>query len=357
MAAKHNKSPATTPSSRAWLPDFCAFRVVLTHLFIGALVGMVIGLSPPAAPISLNELSVSVLLAMWASLCAGMALCPLRRLLASMPPWAAIATTYVVVGAAVGAVALIAAWIDDALKVTGATHASLFGFAFRCILLAALTWTVLLRYYFVREQWQRGVAAQARAQFEALQARIRPHFLFNSMNTIATLIRRRPDSAEQAIEDLSDLFRAALGEPRTMTTLADEIALVRRYLDIEKLRLAERLAVDIRLPDALRAVPVPALLLQPLVENAVYHGIETMAEGGTITVDIAAADEMVTIDITNPFDPDAPRRRRGAGMALDNIRQRIALLYADIASIEVSATPSTHRVRLTLPRRAEQAAG
>jgi two-component system sensor histidine kinase AlgZ len=345
-----NPTPSQPHSSGAWLPDFCAFRVVLTHLFIGALVGMIIGVSPPAVPISLNNVSVSVLLAMWTGLCAGMVLCPLRRELSNLPSWAAVTVSYVVVCATVGFVALIAAWIDDALKITGAAHSSLVAFALRCMLLSALAWTVLLRYYYVREQWQRGVAAQANAQFEALQARIRPHFLFNSMNTIATLIRRRPESAEQAVEDLSDLFRATLGETRRMTTLGDEIDLVRRYLDIEKLRLAERLTVKIDMPNELRAVPVPALLLQPLVENAVYHGIETMAAGGTIVVELVTGANTLTIDITNPRDPHAPRRRRGAGMALDNIRQRIALLYSGTASLEITTTPSTYKVQLVLPR-------
>ncbi len=337
-------------SAASWLPDFCAFRVVLTHLFIGAIVGLIVGLSPPAAPIALDDLSVSVLLAMWISLCAGMVLCPLRRPLSQLPSWAAVAATYVVVGSSVGGLALIAAWIDEALRVTGLTYASSVAFAARCMLLSALVWTVLLRYYYVREQWQRGVAAQASARFEALQARIRPHFLFNSMNMIAALIRRRPDSAEQAVQDLSELFRAALAEPRTMTTLGEEIDLAQRYLDIEKLRLGERLSVDVRLPDELRAVPVPALLLQPLVENAVYHGIETMAAGGIIRVDVAASPKALTIEVTNPYDPNAPRRRHGAGMALNNIRQRVALLYGGAAYIEVATTPATHRVQLTLPR-------
>ncbi len=343
-----------TPDSGAWLPDFCAVRVVLTHLFIGAIIGLIIGMSPPAMPVSLTALSLSVLLAMWASLCAAMALCPLRRQLVSLPSAAAIFASYLVVGVTVGAVALVAAWIDNALMVTGVSHASLVAFATRCVVLAALAWTVLLRYYYVREQWRRGVAAQASAQFEALQARIRPHFLFNSMNTIATLIRRRPDSAEQAVMDLSDLFRAALNESRTMSTLGAEIDLVRRYLEIERLRLAERLAVDIHVPPELSAVPMPALLLQPLAENAIYHGVETMPSGGTIAVAVTPVDTMLTIEVTNPFDPNAPRRQRGAGMALDNIRQRLALLYSGAARLEVTTHASTHTVRLTVPRQADR---
>jgi two-component system sensor histidine kinase AlgZ len=180
------------------------------------------------------------------------------------------------------------------------------------------------------------VRAEGKARFEALQARIRPHFLFNSMNTIISLIRTRPAEAENAAENLSDLFRAALGADNAPSTLGHELELVRHYLEIEQLRLGDRLRVEFdvaALPDDLH---VPALLLQPLIENAVYHGIEQMT-GGTISIRGTRADGMIRIDIRNPRPPAGERGPGRHGVALANTRSRIEYHFGRRGGLDIDA--------------------
>jgi two-component system sensor histidine kinase AlgZ len=183
---------------------------------------------------------------------------------------------------------------------------------------------------------------------EALQARIRPHFLFNSMNTVAALVRLDPAAAERTIEDLSELFRAALGQHGSRDgTLGEELTLVDRYLAIEQLRLGERLRVRRDLDSLPRDVPLPRLLLQPLVENAVRHGIQPLREGGEVILSGRRKGDVLVVVIDNPL-PSSPASA-GHGHGLDNVRQRIAHHYG--ARGKVTAGPEGDRfvVRLQLP--------
>ncbi|MBS0200236.1 MAG: histidine kinase [Proteobacteria bacterium] len=164
----------------------------------------------------------------------------------------------------------------------------------------------------LRSHWsaQRAAWQAQQAELLALQARVDPHFLFNTLNTGVALVHARPDAAEQLLLDLADLFRAALAGPRTIT-LADELDLVRRYLDIEQLRFGSRLQVEWIAPNALPHLPLPALSIQPLVENAIHHGIEPRMEGGTVTVHISEVDRDVVVEIGNPLPDTASQRDRG----------------------------------------------
>jgi two-component system, LytTR family, sensor histidine kinase AlgZ len=143
----------------------------------------------------------------------------------------------------------------------------------------------MLRYFWVAAQWRRNVEAEARSRIRALQARIRPHFLFNSMNTIAALTRSDPARAEEAVEDLADLFRASLSDATSTVTLKEELELSRIYQRIEQHRLGDRLAVEWRIKALPLRARIPALSVQPLLENAIYHGIEQLAGGGTVVVE------------------------------------------------------------------------
>ena len=164
----------------------------------------------------------------------------------------------------------------------------------------------------LRSHWsaQRAAWQAQQAELQALQARVDPHFLFNTLNTGVALVHARPDAAEQLLLDLADLFRAALAGPRTIT-LADELDLVRRYLDIEQLRFGPRLQVEWIAPDRLPHLPLPALSIQPLVENAIHHGIEPRMEGGTVTVRISEEGRDVVVEIGNPLPDTASQRDRG----------------------------------------------
>ena len=194
-------------------------------------------------------------------------------------------------------------------------------------------------------QWAVRVA---QSELEALQARIRPHFLFNTLNTGAALVHQRPEEAERLLLDLSDLFRAALAGPREIS-LADELSLVRRYLEIEGLRFGDRLRVTWSLPEALPAIAVPALSVQPLVENAIRHGVEPAASGGDVSVEVAEADGVVQITVSNGL-PNAPvRPMAGHQVGLSSVRARVQAMTQGRGSVETKAKDGRYTAILRLP--------
>lgn len=220
------------------------------------------------------------------------------------------------------------------------------GGVLRGVLLAVATTALLLLYFELRA---RALSpAQAEARLAALNARIRPHFLFNSLNAVLSLIRARPQQAEAALESLSDLFRAAMRDPAELVSLADEIALGRQYLELEQLRLGERLTVDWQIGQISLGLPIPPLMLQPLLENAVYHGIEPSPNGGTIRIEIARRGDELEIRIANPT-AGRPAHAVGNQMALANIRERLALYYDLEARLESEVADHRYEVRIVLP--------
>jgi two-component system sensor histidine kinase AlgZ len=205
-----------------------------------------------------------------------------------------------------------------------------------------------LRYFYVMHQWRRNVEMQARARVHALQARIRPHFLFNSMNTIASLTRSDPARAEGAVQDLADLFRANLSEKRNTITLAEELEVAQIYQRIEQIRLGDRLKVVWNISQLPMKALVPGLLLQPLLENAIYHGIEPRPEGGTVTVTGEMGNGQVTVVVRNPI-PTRHVEREGNRLAMSNIRERLSLMYGERALVKAGRFDSEYIVTLRFP--------
>ena len=223
--------------------------------------------------------------------------------------------------------------------------------------LATLACTGAVLYYFnLRERAFSPALAEARLQ--ALQARIRPHFLFNSLTAVLSLIRSEPRRAEAALEDLADLFRVLLRDQRKLVSLDDEIDVCRRYLGIEALRLGERLHVEWRIDDKARDAAMPPLILQPLVENAVHHGIEPSFGSGTVRITVARRGPQVEIQIVNPrVDGNTQPvgfggvQRAGNHMAQDNVRERLALHFDVEARLDTRAEAGEYRVSILLPYR------
>jgi two-component system sensor histidine kinase AlgZ len=224
------------------------------------------------------------------------------------------------------------------------------GFVLPNVLIAAVVGALALRYFYVSQQWRRSVELEARARIHALQARIRPHFLFNSMNTIAALTRSNPARAEEAIEDLADLFRASLGDARAQISLREELEVARIYQRIEQLRMGERLRVEWDVAALPARAVVPSLMLQPLLENAIGHGIEPLPAGGTVTVRGWLDAETIVLEVENPLPRDgtAPARK-GNRMALDNVRQRLELAFPGRSGVEVRDADGRFTVRLWFP--------
>ncbi len=223
----------------------------------------------------------------------------------------------------------------------------------RAALLGALVAGTLLFYFTLRVRAISPALAEARVQ--ALTARIRPHFLFNSLNAVLSLIRAEPRRAETALEELADLFRALMRDHRDLLPLADEIALCRQYLDLEKLRLGERLNVEWDIAEMPGDLKVPPLMLQPLLENAVYHGIEPSDEAGTLRIRFARKGDELHIDLANPCS-GGREPQGGNRMALANIRERLALYYDLEARLETGAVKlangrSEYHVHIVLPCR------
>ncbi|MCL2345394.1 MAG: histidine kinase [Desulfobulbus sp.] len=221
------------------------------------------------------------------------------------------------------------------------------GSPWRAALLAMAAATLTLLYFDLRA----GALdpTQAEARLSALNARIRPHFLFNSLNAVLSLIRARPQEAEAALESLSDLFRAAMRDPGELVSLGEEIELAKQYLELEHLRLGERLRVDWQIAaDVGLDLRIPPLMLQPLLENAVYHGIEPAPAGGVVRIAITRRDDALCIAIGNPVG-GATARAEGNRMALANIRERLALYYDLEARLDIERGVDAWETRIVLP--------
>ena len=270
------------------------------------------------------------------------AVCALRQ---RLPRWPESVSMLVV--CLLGGVAGLAAWAQSALWAgqswtLGSTAWPALGGAACGAGLAAAAWTWLsLRV-------ARGGPAEASARLAELQSRIRPHFLFNALNTALVLVQVDPAKAEGVLEDLALLFRAALAETGAEVSLDEEVALAQRYLAIEQLRYGERLQVNWALDPAAGRARLPPLVLQPLVENAVRHGIEALAAGGQITVRTRAKRGMATVSVSNSV-PEPPALSAGAGMALDNVRERLRLLHDMAGSLQTWREPGLFHARIAVP--------
>jgi two-component system sensor histidine kinase AlgZ len=222
-------------------------------------------------------------------------------------------------------------------------------FLVRNVVIALVVTALALRYFYVTHEWRHNVELQAKARVHALQARIRPHFLFNSMNTIAALTRSNPARAEEAVQDLADLFRANLNEKRNEIRLSEEIDVARTYQRMEQLRLGQRLRVDWKVDALPSNALVPGLMLQPLLENAIYHGIEPRQDGGVVTVVGEFAKNMITIVVRNPLPAANLTIREGNRLALANIKERLDLMYGERATVKAGRFDDEYIVTLRFP--------
>jgi two-component system sensor histidine kinase AlgZ len=228
-------------------------------------------------------------------------------------------------------------------------HGAHGGFIVRTFATSSIIIALAMRYLYVSSEWRRSIVLEAQARISALQALIRPHFLFNSMNTIASLTRSDPRQAEEAVEDLSDLLRANLGGSGSRTTLKEELEVAAIYQRIEKLRLGDRLNVNWDIGALPMRAGIPSLTIQPLLENAIYHGIELLPDGGEVDVTGRRDEDFLEIAISNPVSDGGNRRQEGNKMALANIRQRFELAYGNRASVTVEDGDTRYSIRLRFP--------
>jgi two-component system sensor histidine kinase AlgZ len=346
--------PASAPAQDDFfLPEFCSGGVLLVVVLIAELTALMLTITKhlpdEGTPLWLDLARMSLFL-QWIALSASGVLCLARRYLTHLTlRWAAL-VSYALLLAVTLALSelayILSSYSGIGRELLPASHGD---FVLRNMLIGAIVSALVLRYFYVIQQWKNNIQREARSRFEVLQARIRPHFLFNSMNTIAALIRSKPELAERAVEDLADLFRASLADAGASVPLSEELALAQQYARIETLRLGERLKLEWELDGVPRDTQLPHLTLQPLIENAIYHGIEPRADGGTVKVHGVCIDGVVTLEIRNPLPPDDTPARRGRHMALDNVRERLALAWPGRATLTATRLAEEFHVRLNFP--------
>jgi two-component system, LytTR family, sensor histidine kinase AlgZ len=360
MAAPALETRAPLPALS--LPDFCQPRAILAVVLITELVAIIFAIARQALHGNFwLDLATCSMFLLWIGLTCSAVLCRTRVWLNTLPTTRAALIALALLVANVTLVSEIvyqvgrfwSSGLPEGATVFPIDHA---GFLLRNAAVAFIVSALALRYFYVSAEWKRSVELEALARIRALQARIRPHFLFNSMNTIAALTRSSPERAEQVVEDLADLFRASLNDANLRISLKDELEIARTHQRIEQLRLGDRLHVHWDVEELPMRTEVPSLILQPLLENAVYHGIEMLQQGGTVSIVGRRSGEMLQIEVRNPI-PAQPGygEREGNRMALENIRQRLELAWPGRARIETEQSPSEFCARLVFP--CEEAAG
>ena len=347
------------PTRTLQLPEFCSPRAVLVVLLIVTLTALLLALSSAGfGPKFWIDLSRNILFLVFAGLVGAGVLCALRAAVARQ---SVASGSLLVLGAIACVVALVSELAFRVITSESLNPGGMLGpasvdhwlFLARNLLIGLIVGGLALRYFYVAQQWRVNVESQARARVNALQARIRPHFLYNSMNTIAALTRSDPSRAEEAVQDLADLFRANLSEKRSLITLKEELEAARIYQRIEQLRMGERLKVRWEVKDLPMRALVPALTVQPLLENAIGHGVESLPGGGEVIVEGSGAEGMILLRVRNPVPLDSHRDgepRGGHGIALDNIRERLGLLFGARAEVRAGREGDEFVVQLRFPQ-------
>ncbi len=346
--------PATTDtpqqSSQVYLPDFCAAGSVLVTLLVAELVAILLTLAAHTLPGAfLTELAKMSMYVLWLALLSAAVLCRVRPWVEKMNPVPAFVSIFVMLEILCLLLAEATFRVTTTFGAATVISDSHNMFLFRTFAISSIVIALAMRYLYIASEWRRSIVLEAQARISALQALIRPHFLFNSMNTIASLTRSNPARAEEAVEDLADLLRANLGGPKDHTTLKEELEVAAIYQRIEKLRLGDRLRVRWDIENLPMRAVIPSLTIQPLLENAIYHGIEMLPEGGEVIVDGSRIGDQLNIRISNPVSRKTENRKAGNQMALANIRQRFELAYGKRATVIIDEKDDVFSVQIIFP--------
>lgn len=322
-----------------FLPNFCTGWVMFNVVVVAELLAIMITLVMPrgiVSPTVGEDLLFVSLFVQWVALAGTAALCYTRRWLNRLPNLRAVAAAYallLLVTFVVGEITLWILWLAGKIPVAHGEWYS--DFHLLNLTISAIVNGLLLRYFLAKHELKQRTLSESRARLQALRSRIRPHFVFNALNIIASLVRNDPGKAEKAIEDMADLFRMMLSHDEQLVPVKNEIDVTKQYLALEKLRLDNRLNVEWDIGTFPRKAIMPILTLQPLLENAIRHGVEEIPSGGTVGVRLWEETDTIHIRVTNPI-PTARRKERITTshiQSLDNIRQRFHSHYGNAATL------------------------
>ncbi|MFL0811147.1 MAG: sensor histidine kinase [Agarilytica sp.] len=337
MSAENNKEGD-------FLPDLCSVQAVFALILVGELLSLAfVVIDQGLLAFEWTHFGAVSFLVQWIILASAACLCPLRPWFRKQNGIIAGTLSYLLV------LILTVVFSYIGTRVAAIQTPSIFAMLAENVLISAIFSGVVLRYFYLQQQLHNREQAELQSRIQALQSRIRPHFLFNSMNSIASLIDIDPKAAEKMVVDLSQLFRASLSEATTVT-LKEEIHLCKQFVSIEQTRLGSRLQVEWNIDTPELSVSIPSLLLQPLIENAIYHGVQPIPSGGVVRVDVSVKNEEVKIVIRNPFDETLIKtRRQSNGIALDNIRNRLMAFYGERARFTIEKGNNEFQVSIIYP--------
>lgn len=349
-------APPEDATDSGLLPDFCSGWIVFNVVVVAELIAIVLSLMLPdglMGPNSLIGLLLVSVFVQWVALAGTAVLCRLRRYLNKLPNLRAIVMAYLVLLAttfAVGEIAVLVLWLAG--QSSGLRPAWYGNFQIFNLTISAIAHGMLLRYFLAKHELTQRTRSEARARLQALQSRIRPHFVFNSLNIIASLTRREPAKAEAAIEDMADLFRMMLTEDEMLVPVKNEIDTAKKYLALEGLRLDNRLTVHWDIGSYPRKAAIPVLTLQPILEFAIRNGVEDQTEGGTIEAQLREENDMINIRVSAPA-PRTKTRRADAGRdnTLDNIRLRLQNHYGEAAQLVAQEENGQTTITVRIPIR------
>ncbi len=341
-----------------FLPNFCTGEVVFNVVVVAEMLAIVINLIIPRnflSPTALQDLLLISIFIQWVALAGTAVLCYTRKYLNRLPNLRALGAAYLLLLLTTFVVSECVVWLLWALgRLNSARPAWYVDFHILNLTISAIINGLLLRLFLAKHELQSRTLSEARAKLQALQSRIRPHFVFNSMNIIASLTRSAPEKAEAAIEDMADLFRMMLSQDEMLVPVKNEIDVANKYLALEALRLDNRLTVNWDIGKFPRKSVMPVLTLQPLLENAIRHGIEELPAGGVIDVRLWEENDQIHIRVTNPIPKARSKQAKfNPGQSLDNIRQRFQSHYGGQASLTSAEENGLFTLTVVLPTRGD----
>jgi two-component system sensor histidine kinase AlgZ len=349
----------TLPGEKTeFLPNFCTGEVVFNVVVVAEMLAIVINLIIPRNFLSatvLQDLLLISLFIQWVALAGTAVLCYTRKYLNRLPNLRALVMAYLLLLLTTFLVSECTVWLLWALgRIQTARPAWYADFHILNLTISAIINGLLLRLFLAKHELTQRTLSETRAKLQALQSRIRPHFVFNSLNIISSLVRSAPNKAETAIEDMADLFRMMLSQDEMLVPVKNEIDVARKYLALEALRLDNRLVVNWDIGKFPRKSVMPVLTLQPLLENAIRYGIEELPAGGVVDVRLWEENDRIYIRVANPLPKTKPKQTKSTpGQSLGNIRQRFQSHYGEQASLTSTEDDGQFIVTVVLPTRGD----